>query len=78
MPRYHFHLTDGKQVLNNHKALTRPAMPPLARTRWRWHATSNMGQSCRAGTGLVGSLSSSTSTDTRSTRCRSPMPEQIR
>jgi hypothetical protein len=28
MPRYYFHLTDGKQVLNNHKALTCPAMPP--------------------------------------------------
>jgi hypothetical protein len=21
MPRYHFHLTDGKQVLNNHKGI---------------------------------------------------------
>ena len=22
MPRYYFHLTDGKQVLNNHKGMT--------------------------------------------------------
>ena len=24
MPRYYFHLTDGKQVLNNHKGIDLP------------------------------------------------------
>jgi len=77
MPRYYFHLTDGKQVLDNTKALICRAMPPLAPTRSRWHATSNRARSCRAGTGLVGSLSSWTSTDTRSMKYRSRMFEQI-
>ncbi|MGB8749891.1 MAG: hypothetical protein WCD54_28575, partial [Pseudolabrys sp.] len=27
LPRYYFHFTDGKQVLNNHKGITCPAMP---------------------------------------------------
>jgi hypothetical protein len=49
---------------------TCPAMLPLARTRSHCHATSNMGWSCRAGTGLVGSSPSWTNTDTRSTSQR--------
>jgi hypothetical protein len=31
MPRYYFHLTDGKQVLNNHKGIDLPG-PAAART----------------------------------------------
>jgi hypothetical protein len=33
-----FHLTDGKQVLNNHKGIDLPGR------RWRSHATSNTAQ----------------------------------
>ena len=46
MPRYYFHLTDGKQVLSNHKGIDRPACRRSRRraragTRpqtWRGHA----------------------------------------
>ena len=77
MPRYYFHLTDGKQVLNNHKGIDLPGNAAAREDAVALARDLKQAWSCRAGTGVVGSLSSSTSTDTRSTRCRSRMPEQI-
>jgi hypothetical protein len=43
MPRYYFHLTDGKQVLNNHRGIDLPGNAAaredalaLARDRQNW------------------------------------------
>ena len=33
MPRYYFHLTDGKQVLNNHKGIDRSGSACILHTR---------------------------------------------
>ena len=45
MPRYYFVSPTANKFSIITRALTYPAMPPLARTRWRRHATSNMGWS---------------------------------
>ena len=71
MPRYYFHLTDGKQVLNNHKGIDLSGNGParedaLALARDLKHGAVMPGRN-----GLVGSSPSWISTDTRSTRFRS-------
>ena len=76
MPRYYFHLTDGKQVLNNHKGIDLPGNAAaredaVALARDLEHGVVMPGWNWRGW-----SLSSSTSTDTRSTRCRLRMSEQ--
>ena len=64
MPSYYFRLTDGKQVLNNHEGID----------------VSGDAAAHEDAVALARDLEHGVvthSTDTRSTRCRSPMLEQI-
>ena len=71
MARYYFHLSDGKQVLNNHKGIDLPGNAAAREDALVLaHATSNTGPSCRDGIGAAGSSRSSMRMVTRSTKCR--------
>ena len=68
-----FHLTDGKQVLNNHKGVDLSGNAAAREDAAAMARDLEHGGSCRAGTGPAGSSPSWISTETRSTRYRSPM-----
>ena len=58
MPRYYFHLTDGKQVLNNHTGIDLPGNAAAREDALALARDLEHGWSCRAGTGPAGSSSS--------------------
>jgi hypothetical protein len=65
----YFHLTDGKQVLSNHKGIDLSGNAAAREDGSRWHAISNTRWSWRAGTGPVDSSPSWISFFTRN-QCR--------
>ena len=67
MPRYYFHLTDRNQWLNNHEGIDLSGNAAARDEAMTLARDLKQGTICGAGIGTAGSLSSSTSTDTRST-----------
>jgi hypothetical protein len=54
MPRYYFHVTNGKESLENPKGVDLPGNA-AARRRWCWPANSDTAKSSRAEIGMDGS-----------------------
>ena len=78
MPRYYFRLTDGNQILNNHKGVDLAGDAAALEDALALARDLNLDRSCRAGIGLAGSSRSSIRKAKRLTKSPSLTFEQQR